>query len=366
MNTQRRPSTTMRVVFTLLAVATPAACGGGADSIEVNADSAAIVTLSARDIAVASSSVDGTGVTITGSLDPADQVEIKAQLSGQLESVLVERGVRVRRGSALARFESRVLRAQVASAQVQLVSAQRDLAAMRSLNSAGAVSERDLTQARVAAEAAQAQLAQAREALSQATVSSPITGVVSEKLVAAGEAVQPGQKLFTVVDASELELVGRVAAEQVGAIRTGQPASVTLDAYSGRVVRGAVSRIEPVADPGTRQVGVHIRVANPGHTLVAGLFATGRIETETEERIVLSIPATAVRSEGGQNVVYTVESGRIQQRTVTLGDRNDRTGLVTVRTGLPADVRVLVDPVNVKVGAQVRVADAGAHAQGGR
>ena len=88
-----------------------------------------------------------------------------------------------------------------------------------------------------------------------------------------------GQTLFTVVNTSELELAGQVGVEEAARVRAGQSVAFSLDVYPGRVLRGRVARVDPTADPGTRQVGVFVRLPNPGNEIIGGQFAQGRIET---------------------------------------------------------------------------------------
>ena len=81
----------------------------------------------------------------------------------------------------------------------------------------------------------------------RATVTAPINGEVSNRQVSQGEAVSPGQTLFTVVNSTSLELAGQVPVDQAVRVRAGAPAEFTIDAYPGRVFRGAVARVEPTA-----------------------------------------------------------------------------------------------------------------------
>ncbi|MBL0890676.1 MAG: efflux RND transporter periplasmic adaptor subunit [Gemmatimonadaceae bacterium] len=308
------------------------------------------LVLGARDLAVVVEQPLRAGIEVTGSLDPAERVEVKAQIAGQLARVTVERGTAVRRGQALTSFESGALRAQVASAQAAVAARARDLEAIDTLYKRGAASQQDFVNARAARDAAEAQLAQVRETLERATVLAPIGGQVSEKLVSTGEAVQSGAHLFTIVNSDVLELAGQMAAADAAQVRVGQRVLLTLDAYPGREVQGRVDRIDPVANPATRQVTAYIRVQNTRDPVVAGLFATGRILTgqstaaASAQASSLAVPSGAVRAEGRDTVVYVVADGRVQRRLVSVGARDAFTGLSEVRSGLRAGERVLIAP----------------------
>ncbi len=158
-----------------------------------------------------------------------------------------------------------------------------------------------------------------------------------------GEAVAPGQPLFTVVDVDTLELAGKVAADELRHVRVGGTVLFRVDAYPDTRFEGRVARVEPVADPGTRQVTVYVRLPNPGRRLVGGLYATGLVVTERMDP-VLTAPVDAVRGEAGASWVLAVEEGRIVRRDVAAGP-TDHEGLrVAVTAGLEEGAVLLVGP----------------------
>ncbi len=322
-----------------------------ASATNAAAPSAAML-LGERDVVSASNRVVADGVSVTGSLDPADKVEIQSQIAGQLARVFVDRGTVVRRGQVIATFESGALRAQVASAEAAVAARERDLEAADTLYKRGAASQQDFVNARVARDAARAQLAQAQETLQRASITAPIAGQVSEKLVATGEGVQSGKKLFTIVNADALELAGQISAADAARVRVGQRVALTLETYPGRTLMGRVDRLDAVADATTRQVTVYIRYDNRAGSerIVAGLFASGRIETpaadgrQSATSSMVTVPTAAVRTEGAESVVYTVANDTLHRQVVTVGTRDPDTDAVEIRRGLEAGATVLVAP----------------------
>jgi membrane fusion protein, multidrug efflux system len=254
--------------------------------------------------------------------------------------------------------------AQVAAARAQLAVAQQRLAGSKRLFDAGAISAIEYRTAQANVEAAEAQVAAARaqsagagEAAARATITSPISGVVSARDVNDGEPVSIGDNLFTVVNASELELAGQVGVEQAARVRVGQPVSFALDVYPNQVFKGRVARVDPTADPGTRQVGVFVRLSNPGNRILGGQYAQGRIETGSTATAI-TIPEAAVMnrtSAGGQ--VYVIASGnKLSLRTVTLGQRDESSGRIAVLTGVQSGERVVLNPTSdMKDGSVVSV-----------
>ena len=204
--------------------------------------------------------------------------------------------------------------------------------------------------------AAKAQSAGASETAERATITAPIDGVISDRNIEDGEAVSPGAALFTVVNSSVLELSGQIPVDQAARVRVGQPVVFTLDASPDREYRGSVARVDPVADPQTRQVGVFVRLPNPGGTIVGGQFAKGRVVGQAAPNVVV-VPVGAVRKATDGSYVLVVAGDRIARRAVTVGARDEARGIVAIESGIQAGDRVLVTPtIQVDDGAKVSVA----------
>lgn len=364
-------STGRRLGAVALALAL-AACGGGAAerADEAAASEPGALVLAPGDVAEARLDTLDAGVVVSGNLDPYRQVEVRAQVPGVVTELRVDRGDAVRAGQALARIEAEGIRGQaasaragVAAAEAQLALARRQLESARRLYDAGAMSEIEFEQAQAGYRAAEAQLAAAEaqavgagETARRATVEAPIAGVVSDRSVSEGEAVNPSQPLLTIVNTSQLELAGRVGVEEAAGIRPGMPVEFRIDAYPGRTFRGTVARVEPTADPASRQVGVYARLPNEAGALVGGVFATGRILTGGREA-VLTVPTGAIRGPDTEPYVWAIEDGRAARRPVRLGARSESQGRVAVEAGLEPGTLVVVAPGQVAEGTPVSVSE---------
>ena len=167
----------------------------------------------------------------------AEDVTRTAGGSNNLHRLYAEQGQSVRSGQTLARIEGGGLQDVYLSARAGLTSAsnnadiaRRELARSEKLLAAGAIAERDIEQARrgaIAANAAladaQARLATARKQVGNTVIGAPISGIVSDRPISAGDVVQAGAHLFTVVDPSSMRLEGSVPAEQLSQVRLGAP-----------------------------------------------------------------------------------------------------------------------------------------------
>ena len=367
---RKRPTAAM--TFALMLGAT--ACGKG------NAASAAkgtdAVVVGPEAIAIARLDSIESGPAVQGTLTPEREAKIRAQVGGSVLRTFVEQGEYVAAGAALAQVDDRVFRDAYLAAKAQLSSAQnaadqatRELERAKRLLKEGAISERDQENAVRADLAAKAQLDDAKsryasneENLSRAKLTAPFGGVVSERVVSAGDVVSPGAAMFTIIDPSSMRLEASVPAEQLGQVRIGALVKFVVNGYGGRRFVGRVTRINPSADPVTRQVRVYAAIPNQvgkGSTpLVGGLFAEGRIASAT--RAGLIVPAAAVDARGLAPIVVRLKGGKVEQVTVELGLHDKVNETYEVRAGLTAgDTLLLGAAQGISAGTSVSVSAPG-------
>lgn len=357
----------VRVTFAVALAALSVACGGGGADTGPEAGGEAMV-LAPSEIAVVGPGVIRESVLLTGSLQPHRVVNLTAQVPGTVSRILADRGAKVRAGQALAVIEAAGIRGQaegaragVQAAETALALAEQQLESARSLYEAGAMAELDFEGAKAGYEAARAQLAAARaasagagEAASRATITSPLDGAVSRRWVEAGEPVNPGQPTFTVVNTAILELAAQVPVDAAARIRPGYTVIFELAGYGDRSFEGTVDRIEPTADPDTRQVGVYTRLENADGSIVGGVFARGRIITAVADADLV-VPAAALRG-GDEPYVYALRGGVVEPRRVTAGDRDEAAGVVAITAGLAVGDTVIVVPTpEAAAGSRARV-----------
>jgi len=309
-----------------------------------------------------------TGPSLSGSLQPEQDATVRAELSGAVVQTFADVGQRVGAGAVLARLDDRAIRDTYLSAQSSVVTAQnnynvarRELERAETLAKAGAIAERDVELARNTATGAAAQLANARAVLANAAkqlgytqIRAPFAGVISQRHVSAGDVVSPGGALFTVVNPASMRLEASVPADQVSAIRVGLPVEFSVTGYPNRLFAGRIARVSPTADPTTRQVQIVAVIPNAGNTLVGGLFAEGRVASETRTAPVA--PATAVDERGLRPVAMRIKNGRVERVQVQLGIRDETNEIVEIRAGLtPGDTVLLGAARGVSPGTPITV-----------
>ena len=328
---------------------------------------APVVTVGAENITVAQLTELRSGPSISGSLQPKTEARVRAEIAGPVQQTHADEGQRVRAGALLARLDDTAVRdaylsakSAVRTAESALQNAQRNLERSSRLAKAGALPERDLetaqlnaTNAEGALADAQARLASAGKQLAQTTVRAPITGVVSDREVDAGDVVTVGAELFRIVDLGSLRLEASVAAAEIDRLKPGMPVEFGVSGYDRRFT-GRIERINPTVDPTTGQVRIYVAIPNERQSLVAGLFAEGRVATDARKAI--GVPMDAVDQRGTEPVLHVVKAGKVKHLPVRLGVRDEASNLVEIASGVAAGDTVLLGSAQgVAEGATIRV-----------
>lgn len=292
--------------------------------------------------------------TVAGILEPLRTVGVNAQLSGSLLSVNAEEGNYVRVGQTLARIDARELEAQVKSAEASLEFAQSSATRSDDLWRQRIITASEYERDRAALAAAQATLEQLKTRLGYAVIQAPISGVVTEKRLEAGDIVSPQTRLFSVADVSTLVSRVMVSELEVPLLRPGAVVDVSVDALGGARVPGRIRRVFPAADSATRLVPVEVALSGasvaqlrPGYTI----RATFRLGTRDD---ALLVPTRAVMGPAGARTVVVVSQGRGERRMVRVGP--DIEGTTQVLEGLSlGDTVVVAGQALLRDGSPVRI-----------
>ncbi|RKH54533.1 efflux RND transporter periplasmic adaptor subunit [Corallococcus llansteffanensis] len=294
------------------------------------------------------------GPVISGSLQARRVASVRAEVGGSILDVKADQGQTVKEGQLLALVEEGTLRAQVLAASSTVRVARNALQVtkadeqrLQQLVKQGVITRREFERTQLARTQAEGQLAEAQarlklaqDQLGRTRVTAPFTGVVSERQVHAGDIVQPGAPLFTVVDPATLRLEASVPAVQLDQVKVGTPVDFRVNGYAGREFKGEVALINPAVDPATGQVRIYVRIPNTEQTLLSGLFAEGRVASQSKQALAVPVDALDTRQE--PPTLLRITDGKVEQVAVTLGLRDDVAQVVEVRSGLKAGDVVLL------------------------
>lgn len=296
-------------------------------------------------------------VKVTGTLVPAQQAVVAAQAGGQVLSVAARPGDSVKEGQVLVEIDQANLALQLAqqratadATRAQLVSSRQQLERTEELARQGLTSPSALEQARSATAALEANMTAlesavsvAELALSNATVRAPIDGIVSDRSVEAGQTIATGTALFTLVNLREMDFQASASVNSSALVSPGQAVDVTATGLDNQTFAGEVTRVNPVAQTGTRTVPIYIAIDNASGRLRGGMFATGQI-TVVEKTGAIAVPAQALREDAEGEFVLKLDNGTLVRQGVEAGTAWDRGALVEV-TGLNAGDVVITAPL---------------------
>jgi Cu(I)/Ag(I) efflux system membrane fusion protein/cobalt-zinc-cadmium efflux system membrane fusion protein len=169
-------------------------------------------------------------------------------------------------------------------------------------------------------------------------IHSPVSGYITERNALPNLMVQPDTRLYTIADLSTVWVLAQVFQNDLGRIRVGAPASLTVDSYPGRVFRGRVDFIYPDVDMTTRTARARLVFSNSRMTLSPGMFVNVSLEVNLGKQ--LTIPVSGVLQSGARQIVFVDRgNGYLEPRDVQLGPQAGEEYIVL--KGLRAGERIV-------------------------
>ncbi len=328
----------------------------------------ATLQVAPEDTVTIQSDALASGPVITGSIQPERRADLRAEVGAVVVQVLKDNGEAVHKGDVLVRLDETSIRDSVNSAdeatraaQQSLEQAQRMFERQKTLRASGMVSTQALEDAEIRRNnlasdlaGAKARSVSARQQLTRTLVRAPFDGIVSERKVSNGDTAQIGKELIKVIDPVSMRFEGLVSADKIGVVKTGQPVLFRVNGYPGQNFSGKVTRVDAAANAVTRQVQVLVAFSEQAQPRVAGLYAEGRVEAQSTASLM--VPPSALVQAGDSNYVWRIKGGMLSKVSLTVGTRDERSGLWQVTSGLAAgDLLVRVPASNFKDGQKVEM-----------
>ncbi|MGA1561376.1 MAG: efflux RND transporter periplasmic adaptor subunit [Gammaproteobacteria bacterium] len=341
----------------------------------------------AQDTLVVEQRPIGAAISLGGTVIPHMEVNLVAQVPGEIEIVGGVEGDRFLAGEPLAQInvqnliqKRRQAETQLASAEANLYNAQIQLEReMRNPNSqsnsmmgglpsmmtmftdpmrdfsgrgdTGFERHSNVVQmqtgveaARNGVEQAKAAIAELDESIKDSTIRAPFDGVILRKMVDIGQPVMPGTPIFAYGDTDALQLRVEVPTRLARALRPGLDVRTRLD--SGLIITTSVDRVFPMADPGAHTVTVKFNLPQNADA-TAGMYAEVMLpDPSARQDVALTVPMDAVSWRGSLPAVFVVRAdGSLEMRLVRLGDRTP-TGEIIVLAGLKEGEQILAKPTS--------------------
>lgn len=300
---------------------------------------------------------------VVGTVQPIDTRigHIRPLARGRVQQVLVRVGDRVQTGQELARFdniEAGELQAQyqgalaeLARLRVQESAAARIAEREKQLVNIGAVAQKTAelsqTEAQAARESVRVQqsvvlgiasrlrrygVEQASTSHPSTVIRAPFSGVVIQAQTAPGDVVDVDRELFSIADLSRVWVQAEVYEQDIGRVKIGQPATITVDTYPGEKFEGQVTYIGDILDPKTRTAKVRCEAPNPEIRLKLDMFTAVELPTHFSRRALVA-PSSAIQEINGKAAVF-VRKGptSFEMRAVKTGKTLDE--VTEIESGL--------------------------------
>ncbi len=233
-------------------------------------------------------------------------------------------------------------RLQTVQARIEAAKAQREAVRARlSIAKVHAEATRHKVEtARAEVAAARAELDRLGDLMDYAVIRAPFDGVVTARFVDAGALVEQGKTpLVTVMNIDRLRVFVDVPEPDVPFVQRGNPVTLKVRELPEEVFKGTVTRFETALDPATRTMRTEIQLANPGHKLRPGMYASVDLGLEVRSK-VLTVPAGCLLVEKDQTFVFIVEDGKAKKLSVQTG--LDDGIKVEITGGLTGDETVIL------------------------
>jgi len=299
-------------------------------------------------------------VSLTGDIQGINTIEIFPKISGRIEQLFVDKGAKVKSGDKLAIIEHSSITEQVKQFEATLESTklqlkqleinmsglEKDRERILALAEAGAVSEQrkdeietrykttkeQQNQLLAQIKQTEAMLEQAKIQENEATLVSPISGIVSERFEEAGDMASPLKPAFAIVQMNEVKIIAHLAEQFMPKLSDNMPADIKTDAYPEDSFSGKVSRIAPTLDPRTRSVEIEIKIDNADLKLKPGMSARIDLTVATHKNVFIAPWDYVIGEAGDKYFLLLAKDGKVKKQPVTLGIQSR--GLVEIIEGL--------------------------------
>jgi membrane fusion protein (multidrug efflux system) len=272
--------------------------------------------------------------TAVGTVKPVHETAVASKLLARVVEVKVKAGQTVTRNEVLVRLDDADLQARLKQAEAALAAAKSsydhastDYKRAQQLLEGKAIARAEYDRFETAFRTATAELERAQQAvreakvlLDYATIRAPMTGIVIDKRVEAGDTVGPGQVLLTLYDPTRMQMVVTVRESLAQRLAVGQKVRGRLEALK-HDCEATISEIVPEAQAASRSFTVKVTGPCPPG-VYSGMF--GRIFIPLEEEELVVVPAAAVFKVGQLDMVDVVAAGTIRRRSVQLGRKLDQ------------------------------------------
>ncbi len=292
-------------------------------------------------------------VSASTTIKAENNVNIHAEISEKIISVLVEEGDRVAKGQTLAVFDDSELKLVAEKARINYEKQKSDYERFASMKEKSLISSEQYDTASFAENQARLDMEQAMLNLSRSRIKATISGVVSARFISEGDRITMGAPAFSIVDLDHLTAEAFLPEKTIGSIMPGQNVIVGNESVSDGEVTAVISRINPVVDPQTGTVKVTTEITGGSGNLRPGMFVELRIVTDTRGNALL-VPKKALIFENENDYLFVVKDGKAKKIDISTGFQG--ADVIEVIAGVEENDEVIVAGNNgLKDNAPVKI-----------
>ena len=281
--------------------------------------------------------------TYVGIVEEHEATAVSFTGMGVVKRLLVNEGQTVARGQLIAEMDDTQARNLLSGAEAQMAQANDALARYKMLHDAGSLPEVQWVEIQSKVAQAKSQLEVAKKNLADCRLVAPVSGIVGKRLVGAGETALPSQAVVSILDISTVKVKVAIPEAEIGGINANTPTSISVEAINGSYQGGRIEK-GVQADALTHTYDIRINVANGDRKLLPGMVASVRFISDGSQAVGSKmIPVTAVQKKSdGSLFVWTVGKDSTAHRTtVTIGQTQGN--YVSVIDGLSIGDRIATE-----------------------
>ncbi|RLD12297.1 hypothetical protein DRI50_09245 [candidate division KSB1 bacterium] len=242
---------------------------------------------------------------LSSNLETEVMADVYSRIQGIVDSIFKEEGQYVKKGDVMLTLEAKEYELSEQKARVEYEQQLRNFQRLEKMHQKNLLSDEEYEKAKYQLKAVEIAWNEAKLKLDFTKVRSPISGRVGQRLAKIGERIQPTDKLFSVVDNSQVIAVVYVPEKNMNEVKIGQKAYVTSDYFKDEKFDGWIKRISPVVDPSSGTFKVTVGVRNRSAKLRPGMFVNVHIVLDTHKNVIL-VPKNAVVYENENMFAYVV------------------------------------------------------------
>lgn len=293
--------------------------GGGPEEAEAKAPPNELTTV---QTALTPQTIRPIQVVMRGRTEAARSVVVRSETAGVVAAAPAVEGAFVRKGQVLCRLAVDARQAALDQARAAQKSRALQREAAASLAEKGYRSETQVLEAQANLDAAKAAVEAAQIALEQVNIRAPFDGVFDRRDAEVGTYLSPGQPCGVMIELNPLLVVGDAPETEAARLRSGASARAKL--VSGQVLNGRVRYVARDADPQTRTYHLEVTVPNPGNAVRSGLSADLRIDAGAGAAHLVPVSSLVLDAAGRQGVRYVQADGRVAFAPVTVLEETEK------------------------------------------